>query len=374
MYFYIDESGQTGLNLFDETQPHLYYGVLSSKTNIDILAQKTVKNLRKRLNVERLHGAELGNGKLIEIVDDVIKLRKKFNLKFDLYKVVKADHALICFFDQVFDQGMNPAVPWTAYWTPLRYILLIKLAYLFDDELLKKAWSARITISNQKAEECLIQVCKEIMKRVDMLPDIRSCEIITDVLSWAIKFPSEIHYNVNLKKDSLQISPNLIGFQLVMHGIAKRLKGLNKKATKIIVDRQSQFNNAQDFISKFYNQHRGITLPSGPGLPVIDLKNIPNVPISCISGTESIGLELVDVFIWIFKRLLEGKNLAPQLNTIIKDQMYRARYDEVSINALTDRWGDWFNNLPEPSEDQKAKAKEMIEFDEARRKRCLSTY
>jgi hypothetical protein len=35
MYFYVDESGQTGLNLFDENQPYLYYGVLSSKTNLE---------------------------------------------------------------------------------------------------------------------------------------------------------------------------------------------------------------------------------------------------------------------------------------------------------------------------------------------------
>ncbi len=125
MYFYIDESGQTGLNLFDENQPNLYYGVLSSKTNFDILAQRKIKNLRKRLNVKRLHAADLGNGKLIEIIDDIIKLRKKFNLRFDLYRIVKSDYALICFFDQVFDQGMNPVVPWSAYWTPLRYVLLI---------------------------------------------------------------------------------------------------------------------------------------------------------------------------------------------------------------------------------------------------------
>ncbi|WP_166370308.1 hypothetical protein [Psychromonas sp. SA13A] len=44
MCFYVDESGQTGLELFDENQPSLYYGVLRSKVNIDVLALSKVKN------------------------------------------------------------------------------------------------------------------------------------------------------------------------------------------------------------------------------------------------------------------------------------------------------------------------------------------
>jgi hypothetical protein len=55
MYLYVDEGGHTGTNLFDPEQPMLYYGVLSSTRNV--------------------------------------------------YRVSKPNHAIICFFDQVFDQG-----------------------------------------------------------------------------------------------------------------------------------------------------------------------------------------------------------------------------------------------------------------------------
>ena len=44
MYFYIDESGQTGLELFDDNQPFLYYGVLSSKFNLDELCLPHVES------------------------------------------------------------------------------------------------------------------------------------------------------------------------------------------------------------------------------------------------------------------------------------------------------------------------------------------
>lgn len=133
MYFYIDESGHTGPNLFDPAQPMLYYGVLSSTINLDVVAEAKLAKLRQALQVPRLHAAELGNAKLVLIADELIGIQRKLGTRFDLYRVAKPDHAIICFFDQVFDQGVNPAMSWTGYWTPLRFVLLFKLAHLFDE-------------------------------------------------------------------------------------------------------------------------------------------------------------------------------------------------------------------------------------------------
>lgn len=367
MYYYIDESGQTGLNLFDDSQPFLYYGVLSSKYDLDLVASSTIRYLRNQLGVERLHASELGNARLVDIVDEIDELQIRYDFNFDFYRLVKKDHAAICFFDQVFDQGLNPAVPWSAYWTPLRYVLLIKVAYLFDDETLKKAWDARVTVNDEEAQTKLVNVCRIIKSRVGNLPDQRSIQIITDALTWAINNPSKIDYNVDTKKDALQISPNLIGFQSVMHGIANRTKISGLQAKRIIVDRQTQFNKAQEYIADFYQKGRDVPWMSGPGLPVMDLKNMPHIPITCTAGTESIGLELVDTFLWIFKRKFENKELASPLNKIIHFQLQQGMCDEVSIEALQNRWGQWFDELPEPSEDDLRAAKEYIKQEESRR-------
>jgi hypothetical protein len=144
MFFYVDESGQTGFNLFDEQQPNLYYGTLSSRLNLDIRAQNHVLRMREILGVKRLHAAEIGNGRLINIAYILEDLSNKLNLQFDFYILKKTDFAVMSFFDQIFDEGINPAVPWTAYWTPLRYLLLSKLAYLTDVDLLKKTVLRRL--------------------------------------------------------------------------------------------------------------------------------------------------------------------------------------------------------------------------------------
>ena len=45
MFFHIDESGNTGNNLFDANQPVLSYGVLSCRTNVDVLCSGLHKQI-----------------------------------------------------------------------------------------------------------------------------------------------------------------------------------------------------------------------------------------------------------------------------------------------------------------------------------------
>src|SRR5579872_2226863 len=98
MYFYIDESGHTGKNLFSPSQPaSLYYGVLSSKVNLDILAFRYIQNIKFKINAKRLHAVDLSSDRLASIIPDIKKIHKDLGLTFDVYQVVKRDHILICF-------------------------------------------------------------------------------------------------------------------------------------------------------------------------------------------------------------------------------------------------------------------------------------
>ncbi len=374
MFFYVDESGHTGSELFDATQPVLYYGVLSSDLNLDVLVEERLAPLRKRLGVDRLHAAQLGVGRLATIADQLVSIQKKFTLRFDLYRVNKPDHAVICFYDQVFDQAMNPAVTWTSYWTPLRYILLLKLASLFEEEDARLAWSARIDTNRTRANEKLIAVCQQIAGRVDQLPDARSRQLIGEGLTWAAQNPDAIGYNVHHADDIKQISPNIIGFQSVMHGIAKRIVQRGKRASRIVVDRQSEFNKAQKTLSEFFAAASGMVGATGPGMPKISFAGMPKTPIEFAAGTDSAGLELVDVYLWIFKRLIDGKDMVAELMPLYYAQLHRGNTDEVSLRAIGARWERHFANVP-PLEDmppeQLEAARAMMNIEEARRQQAL---
>ncbi|MBP2834758.1 DUF3800 domain-containing protein [Dickeya parazeae] len=367
MHFYVDETGHTGRNLFDRTQPVLSYGVLSSPSDLDKVAEVELAVLRKKLGVQRLHAAELGMHRLNEVVDTLLVLQKKHRIRFDIWQVVKRDHAIISFFDQVFDQGMNPAVTWTAYWTPLRYPLLINLANLFDDELAEKVWRARLEAHDDRSFALFHEACDVLLRRVASLRDPRSAELIKDALNWAIANFEELGYNCKTNKDRLQIMPNMIGFQSVLHGICARLGSPNRK-TCIVVDQQSEFNTTQRELSVFYRQIREQPWPLGPGLPVMDMKNMPAAPLIFQSGTRSAGLELVDIYLWTFKRFMEDKELTRPLFRLVYTNQNTARTDSVSIQSVAKRFLKFMEELPEYTPEAEERARKVRDIEEARRR------
>lgn len=377
MYFYVDESGHTGAELFDAAQPTLYYGVISSDVNLDVLAEERLRPLRKRFEVDRLHAAQLGVGRLASISDELMLLQKAFKLRFDFYRVQKPDHAIISFFDQVFDQAMNKAVPWTSYWTPLRYVLMLKLATLFDEEDARLAWSARIDVNDASANAKLAEVCTRLAEKVSELPDVRSREVIGGALRWAAHNPGDIGYNVSHKDDIKQISPNIIGFQSVMHGIARRITKRDKRASRIVVDRQSQFNKAQKTLAEFFAMAAKIpnmdrNMP--PGMPKVSFAGMPDTPIEFVAGTDSAGLELVDLYLWIFKRVHEGKDVAPELLPLLGIQGASGDTDEISLEGIERRWTPYFKaqgKLEDLPAEQIAAAREILALQETRRQMAL---
>jgi len=373
MYFYVDESGHTGANIFDDTQPILYYGVLSSQLNVDDVARNAVTELREILGVKRLHANELGMGRLVEISKGLIHLQENLDMRFDFHTLYKRDHALICFFDQVFDPGVNSAVPWSSYLSPLRYILLLKVAHLFDIETLKKAWSARIQINEELATKELLDVCKTILERLEVIPDKRSRQIISDALVWVLENPQEVQYNPKSKRDSYWITPNLIGFQQVMFSIALRIKEGKSHFPVIVVDQQTQFNKTQCSLAKFYAQLSGRQYDLGTGLPKMDFTGMPITPIRFQSGLNNVGLELVDIYLWLFKILFEKKEIAPELHSLLSSLMSSCTYNEISLSAIEKRWTEWFENLPEPTPEQWEFGKEIIKNNERRRLDAIAT-
>ena len=338
---------------------------------MDIAAEARVRCLRSQFGVDRLHAAELGLGRLESAIPELLKIHDECGLCFDICRVEKADHAAICFFDQVFDGGLNPAVPWTGYWTPLRYILLMKVAALFDLETLKDAWAARIDKRDKTATPKFLSVCATIRQRVSFLPDARSRELIGDALDWAIKHPEKIGYNATSKEQVLNIAPNMIGFQFVMAGIARRLDDPSQ-ASRIVVDQQSQFNKSQKSLAEVYSKMRHAPAYMGPGMPQMDLANHPTVPIEFCAGHDSVGLELVDLYLWLFKRLFDGGPLPKPFAPLIESQMEKGQFDQVSLEGIVQRWFSFFDQLPEPQGKKRDEALGMLQEQEERRKAAMN--
>ena len=366
MYIYIDESGNTGNNLFDKNQPSLHYGVLNCRKNLDVVAEPMLDTLRKQLKVHRLHASKLGAGGIEPVAERFLAFQKRHDIRFDFYTVEKYDHAVISFFDQIFDAGLNEAVPWTAYWTPLRYVLLFKIAYLFDEGLARAAWEARRTQNREDCAKQLVSIFDELRLRLSAIPDQRSREIIVGALAWAQANPGEIDYGTSNRESELRISPNLVGFQSVLMGVSRRAKKWDRSVRAIVVDRQTEFNAAQIELNEMYRLMRDHKQSLGPRMPTMDLSALPDKDLDIRPGDESAGLEMVDVYLWIMKRMVAEKPVGKHAAKLLYGQRHRGRTDEVSLAGLNKRWR-FLAELPEPEGEAAEIARQIISDGERKR-------
>lgn len=71
---------------------------------------------------------------------------------------------------------------------------------------------------------------------------------------------------------------------------------------------------------------------------------LPAKPLVLQSGTKSSGLELVDIYLWIFKRFMEGKALTRPLARLVYTNQNTARTDSVSLQSVAKRFKEFLKN------------------------------
>ena len=72
-------------------------------------------------------------------------------------------------------------------------------------------------------------------------------------------------------------------------------------------------------------------------LPSLEIKDIPNSPLKIRPGDQSIGLELVDIFLWIFKRSNSDKGVPAALRELIYIDNQPIN-NKLSIDQIKNNW------------------------------------
>ena len=146
--------------------------------------------------------------------------------------------------------------------------------------------------------------------------DARSKELFADAFEFGIRNPLDLDFGVPHTK---LVSPNAVGFQFVVRAIARRTRNARRKGpASIKIDRQQQFNKAQiethDLLTGIAEglsrasaeeQIRYLHHPLVRDLDPKDLQ-LKGMPINApeVSSSEaSVGLQIVDVYLWTTNRL-----------------------------------------------------------------------
>lgn len=190
MFAFIDESGNTGPNLFDSEQPVFYSVAVISKRDLDIEYAGEFSRLANLCGASTLHAAELGGAALEKVLPEIQRMIKRDNVRFFLGVLVKRDSVLAKLADTLLDSHDNRAVPWSAYnFRGLRLMLVFKLSVVANENSLREFWDALMEGNPNRAQERFVRCLQGMKPRVGTIPDARSRQIIGDAIQWAIENP-----------------------------------------------------------------------------------------------------------------------------------------------------------------------------------------
>ena len=335
MFVFADETGNTGKNLFDDTQPFFLTAALVTLTNFDVLCSGKICEIARSIDVDSLHASELGLAGIEAIADPLLRVFKSKKSYFLISRVEKRYLLATKVIDHIFDSGENPAVPWHAYNVrPLRLILVFKVAALLDEELAKLFWECLMERRETACSEKLVRFCKILLTRVPYLPDKRSQELMGEAIQWAINNPHALLIHTNTKHKLLGHMPNMVAFACLLEGIDDLSKKLGRPVKCITHDRQSQFEKTLKAWHELYSNasDEPIMLPG----EVRILQKVPGSTFQIKADHDSAGIQAIDVVLWLFLQFNKGRDLPPRSANLLAHVMKRGWQNDFSFVGVSE--------------------------------------
>lgn len=360
MFAFVDETGNTGGNLFDEDQPLFLTAALITRSDFDKARKHQFDAILADAQLKCLHAAELGFGGLEQIADPLLKLLKKADARFFVSRVEKRYLLATKFFDTFFDSGENPAVPWQAYnIRPLRLILAFKVAHLVDETVARMFWQMLMERSENRARALIPDICTAVIDRTDRLPDARSQEVIRDALSWLKDHPEALDFYQTGRQAKNGHMPNSVAFTNLLEGLEALSKKWDRSVRLIRHDRQSQFEKTlANWHELFSNAAPDpIQLPGETRV----MRMVHGSDFAVTASEDSPGIQVADTILWLFKQFLAGKvipkNSANLLTFVMKKGMQNDFSFEGVERAMLEQFGPMMQT--EMTEDDLVRAKEL---------------
>lgn len=306
LHIYIDETGNTGNNLFDKNQRFFINGVLICDGDFNEKYGRFIKKLAERVNVQELHGNELGLGRIELIAEDVTRILAEEDIDLFFSIIDKVFLGKLKFFDIFFDSGINPKMLSHRYSIRiLRLILAFKVTSLLDLENTKKFWKS----FKKKDEETLKQVIDFVIEKSRQYLDRKSNEIVCECLSWARENLNEFE---NVLPDNYDV-PNTASMSLLISFLNYRYKDEKVKITEFVHDDQEQFRGylkeVFDYIHLALPNYEPLSI-----LPEIIDKGVYKCNFKMDDSSRNFALQFVDVLLWFTKKTVFDKKAIDDYN------------------------------------------------------------
>ncbi|MEC0181341.1 DUF3800 domain-containing protein [Paenibacillus peoriae] len=321
---FVDESGNSGVKIFNGTDKFHWVGVMLSSHDVELVKDE-LHELLKTVDFQELHAGELGVGRINLIAKGLIKLYKDIDAKFIFSRVEREHVATMKFVDLLFDNANNEAAPRELYNVKFnRLLVTYAMAKTMTTEHRKKFWNVLGLLDRGVSDfqELMKEVQQHCIANPKYIPDT---ELFSEIFDYAITHPTQILELDILGKERERIreegprddsddvftntakyrSANLASFNITIGAMNRYLARENANICRLVHDEQNEFYKqlkvAYDNNTKIIDSSE---LYSGP---IIDAANYFSGNIEFVNSANNVGVQLVDLAIWLGKRVNDMK-------------------------------------------------------------------
>lgn len=362
---YIDESGNSGLELFNSSEDYFILTGMLVKSGVEI-PKEVLDRVKLAAGPVGLHGSKLGLTKLEPLADDIVSIIKEIDAYFVVSLIEKKYYCAMKLWDCIFDAGTNPGVTGLhVTMAPLRFIGMAKFCGVISVDLLKEYWELYRSNNVEKFKIFLPKLQEEIT--ASQL-DARSKEIVGDAIRGALLKPEQVLGNGVIKEDS----PNVSAVVMMSHELNKISPGDNVVIDQITHDRQKEF---KENIEMMFNAMRQTKIVWG--LRDIYPKNEKSKIFQgklIVDETPNDFLDIVDIVCYMIKKMkdVDLKGASERLGAEIWNRMSPLRMNQAGIQERAEWYHDQVMKMP-MDEEKITKGKEFYKMlDKKRQSRLIS--
>ncbi|MBG1231096.1 DUF3800 domain-containing protein [Aestuariivirga litoralis] len=374
-FAYVDETGNTGHNIFDPAQPDFFSGALITKGDFDLNFGKQISAISQQLNTEALHARVLGIGKIETVASQLLRILESAEATFFLSRVEKKYLLASKMFDVLFDSGENPAVPWQFYnLRGLRLIGVFKLSALIEEQTAKKFWASILEPDTKKAHGILFEVCEELLANIGNLPDEGSRKVLSEGLSWAKSHPEAIQVYTEHDLSKHGHFPNLVAFSNLLRGLQSLSEERKKPVHTIKHDQQSEFEKTLQMWHGLFSNASGDEIKWAG--ETYKMQSVPGSEFKVLEDTASAGIQIVDVVLWLYSQTRKAKKLPKDCALLVKYALNNGWHNDFSFEGVETAYMEKFGSIISTplTEEKMESTKKMLEMAEKSRLESIAQY
>lgn len=367
IWAYTDESGNTGLNLFDKSQPVYWTGTLTSGVDLQQAGRSAIGKWCASIGVEELHGSELGFGRIEVISRDLRNFLSTYRCRIIFTQVEKRHVAGTKLVDTLIDSGLNSAVSNLHYgMRPFRLMMAVDLLRNMTARDEEEFWQVYKKVD-------VVGFCK-ILERLQFriyenIKDPRGKELLLDAIAYGLKSPKELLTGARSDLDS----PNVVALTLLLSALRSLHKETGLKIGKFYHDEQNQFAKA---MREMFDVIKNIGSVGSPPTWICDIQRIRafDCPFEIVASRGTVGVQLIDVILWLTKKASESplEDTLPGCKELLGEIIKCATISKLTrAQLISDAQDEYMKVMNRPmSPKQEAKAKKLAtEFENIRIKR-----